>query len=202
MKLVFEKIGVLRQNTNINSKPGWRIQLKMRMKNSTLSSKNDKTKEKLWDMLLQKAKNNTRNNEVKFRRNKPKCSGERRKIKKILRQNKTRRTEQDVPNQRKKIYLPVGGDDKKHAKNRREGSKNVWSKIWQRWEPNKNVERIRTMEKEREKFEEIPKPEIHIDLPRTTLKKYQIGKRHAGMVNEDFILKNHLHPCQTSNRNE
>ena len=39
-------------------------------------------------------------------------------------------------------------------------------------------------------FEEGPKAEIHIDLQRMTLKKYQIGKRQAMMEYMDAGLRN------------
>ena len=58
------------------------------------------------------------------------------------------------------------------------------------------------MEKELEGLEEGPKAKIHIDSLRTTLKKYKIEKRQGMVACMDSGSKNHLHPWQTSTRNE
>ena len=44
---------------------------------------------------------------------------------------------------------------------------------------NENAEWINNITRELEGLEEGPKTEIHIDLLKTTLKKYQTGKRQA-----------------------
>ena len=46
---------------------------------------------------------------------------------------------------------------------------------------NEMAEWINNVTRELEGLKEVPKAEIHIDLLKTTLKKYQIGKRQAMM---------------------
>ena len=46
---------------------------------------------------------------------------------------------------------------------------------------NEKVEWINNMARELEGLEECPKAEIHTDLLKTTLKKYQTGKRQTMM---------------------
>ena len=58
------------------------------------------------------------------------------------------------------------------------------------------------MTKELKGLEEGPKAEMHIDLFKTTLKKYQIGKRQAMMEYMDLVQEIHLHSRQTTNKNE
>ena len=59
------------------------------------------------------------------------------------------------------------------------------------------------MAKELEKLEEGLKVEIHINLLRTTPKKYQIGKHQTMMEYMDFEFKKiHLHSQQTNMLNE
>ena len=65
-----------------------------------------------------------------------------------------------------------------------------WSKIWQRREHNKKAEWISNMAKELEGLEDGPKVEIHKDLLRTTLKKYQIRKYQAMMEYMDSASRN------------
>ena len=83
-------------------------------------------------MLGQKGKSNPSKNDNITRGNKPEGIGERREIKKILRQGKTIQTKQDIPKQRKKFFQQVGEDDSKtyHLQDAK-GTKQFWSKIWQ-----------------------------------------------------------------------
>ena len=46
------------------------------------------------------------------------------------------------------------------------------------------------MVKELERLEEGPKAEIHLDLQKISLKKYQIGKRQAIMDYMDYDSRN------------
>ena len=55
------------------------------------------------------------------------------------------------------------------------------------------------MTRKLEGLEEGSKAEKHIVLLKTTLEKYQTGKRHARM---EYIQEIHLHSRQTSTRNE
>ena len=57
-----------------------------------------------------------------------------------------------------------------------------WTKIWQPKKHNKKAEWINNMTRELEVLKEGPKVEIHIDVLKTTFKKYQIRKRQATMV--------------------
>ena len=75
-------------------------------KKATKTGKNDKTKEKSWNILGWKWKSNTRKNNNTTWGNKQESTGERRKIKKISINGKTIQIKQDIPKQRKKI-LPT-----------------------------------------------------------------------------------------------
>ena len=82
---------------------------------------------------------------------------------------------------------------RKHTNNRipREAEQ-FWSKIWRPKEHNKVAEWISNMAKDLKGLKEGPKAEIHIYLLRTTLKKYQIGKRLAMMEYMDSDSRNSL----------
>ena len=73
-------------------------------KKSTKTGKNDKTKEKRWNMLRQKEKSNKNNN--KTRGNKLESTSERRKIKQTSTKDKTILTKKDISKQRNKL-LPT-----------------------------------------------------------------------------------------------
>ena len=57
----------------------------MHIRNLRHQAKNEKTKEKRWNMLGQKGRSNARKNNNKTRRNKPEVPGKRRETKKISR---------------------------------------------------------------------------------------------------------------------
>ena len=56
-----------------------------------------------------------------------------------------------------------------------------WTKIWQSREQNEKAKWINNMTKELEGFAEGPEAEKHIDLLKTTRKKYQIDKHRVMM---------------------
>ena len=64
-------------------------------------------------MLGQKGKISTSKNDNTTRGNKPEITGERKKIKKILRQSDIIQTKQDIQSNEKKFYQQVGGDGTK-----------------------------------------------------------------------------------------
>ena len=77
----------------------------------------------------------------------------------------------------------MGGDDTKiyQQPDARE-TERFWTKIWQtKKKHNEKAEWIINMTKELERLKQRPKAEIHIDLLKTTLKRYQTGKRQAMM---------------------
>ena len=71
-------------------------------------------------------------------------------------------------------------------------AKQFWNKIWERREHNRRAEWISNMGKELEGLKGGPKAKIQFNSLRTTLKKYQIGKRLAMMVYMDTSFKNSL----------
>ena len=70
------------------------------VKKSPTTSKNDKMKEKRWNILGKKKKQRKKNDDT-TRGIKQESTGERRKIKKISRKGKTIQTKQDILKQRK-----------------------------------------------------------------------------------------------------
>ena len=140
------------------------------------TGKNDKTEEKRWNILGQKGKRNTWKNDTTTRGNKPGGNGERRKIKKISRKDKTIQRNQDIPKQRKKI--PLTSKRKYQQPDARE-AKQFGVKYG-------NQENI----KKSNGFEERLKAKIYIDSLRTTLKNCQIRKRMAMMVHMDSGSRN------------
>ena len=64
------------------------------------------------------------------------------------------------------------------------------------------VLQISNMTKELECVEESPRAEMHIDLLKTTLEKYQIGKHLAMVEYMDSVQEIHHHSRQTNSRNE
>ena len=76
-------------------------------------------------------------------------------------------------NNERKFYQQVGGNDTKTYQQPDVGeTERFWTKIWQPRKHNEEAEWINNITKELEGLEEGPKAEIHIDLLKTTLKKY------------------------------
>ena len=73
----------------------------------------------------------------------------------------------------------VGYDTKTYQQLDSKETKQFWTKIWQPKKHKEKAEWINNMTKELEGIEESPKAEIHIDLLKKTLKKYQTRKRQA-----------------------
>ena len=85
----------------------------------------------------------------------------------------------------------MGGDDTKtYQQLDAKETEQFWTKIWQPRKHNEIAEWIKTMTKELEGLEEGLKVEILIDLLKTTLKKYQTGKRQAMMEYMDSGSRN------------
>ena len=110
---------------------------------------------------------------------------------KYLEKVKQYRKSRTFQNNERKFYRQIEGDDTKtyQQPDSREAEQ-FWSKIWKPREHNKKSEWIGNMAKDLEGLEEGPKAEIHIDLLRTTLKRYLIGKCHAMMEYMDSGLRN------------
>ena len=64
---------------------------------------------------------------------------------------------------------------------RRQRTERFWTKIWQPKKHNKKAEWINDMTRELKGFEEGPNAEIHIELLKKTLKRYQTRKRQDMM---------------------
>ena len=85
---------------NENSKLGWELRIKTKIRNLRQQAKITK-KEKSCNMLGQKGKRNTSKNYNTTRANKEESSGERMKIKKISRKGNIILTKLDIPKIRK-----------------------------------------------------------------------------------------------------
>ena len=94
--------------------------------------------------------------------------------------------------QRKKFYQQLGGDDTKtYQQPDAKETERFWTKIWQpkkkkkqkkqkqKKNHNEKTEWINNITRELEGLEKGLKAEIHFDLLKTILKKYQTGKRQA-----------------------
>ena len=142
-------------------------------KKSKTTSKNDKTEEEPWNRFGRKEKSNTTNKtKDKTGGNKPEGTSERRKMKKISRQNKTIQTKEDIPQQRKIFYQQIKGEcTKTYQQPDNEETKQFWYKIWEWREHNRKAEWISNIGKELEGLEETLKAKIHLDPLRATLPK-------------------------------
>ena len=107
-KFVSEKIGIIQKARRENQNKDGNFDWKRRQKKSTKTGQNDKTLERLWNILEQKGKGNTGKNNNTTWENTPESTGERRKIKEISTKGKTIQTKQDIPKQRKKILSTTG----------------------------------------------------------------------------------------------
>ena len=70
---------------------------------------------------------------------------------------------------------------RKHSNNRMQKKPNDFGVKYGNQKHNEKAEWINNITRELEGIEEGPKAEIHIDLLKMTLKKYQTGKRQAVM---------------------
>ena len=101
---------------------------------------------------------------------------------KISTKVKTIQTKQDFQNNERKFYQQLGGGDMKtYQQPDAKKTERFWTKIWQPKKHDERAEWINNITRELEGLEENPKVEMHIDLLKTTLKKYQTGKRQAMM---------------------
>ena len=103
-------------------------------------------------------------------------------LKRYRQREKQYRQNRTFQSNERKFYQQLGGDDTKTYQqlDARE-TERFWTETRQPKKQNEKVEWINNMTREVEGFEEGSKAEIHIDLPKTTLKKYQNGKRLAMM---------------------
>ena len=79
---------------------------------------------------------------------------------------------------------------RKHTNNRMPKKSNHFGLKYANKKHNEKAEWINDTTRELEGLEEGPKAEIHIDLLKTTLKKYQTGKRQAMMEYMVFGSRN------------
>ena len=112
-------------------------------------------------------KNDISKNDYTTQGNKPESTGERRKIKKILRHGKTIQTKQDIPKQQEKI-LPTSRE-RWYEDRPTTGCKG--SKILLPREHNKNAKWINNLGKKVRRTCRRIEAKIQINLSRTTLKK-------------------------------
>ena len=147
-------------------------------KESTKTGQNDKIKRR-WNMLEQKGKGNTGKNNSTTCGNKPESTGERKKIKEILTKGKTidktgnpKTTKENSTNNWEEMT-------RKHTNKQMQKKPNDFGKNNGNQKHNGKAKWINNMNKELEGPEEGPKAEIQIDLLKSTLKKYQTGKRQA-----------------------
>ena len=111
---------------------------------------------------------------------------------KQYRQNRT------FQNNERKFYRVGENGSKTYQQPDAREPEQFWSKTCQPREQNKKAEWINKMAKELEGFEEGPKVEIHIDLLKTALKKYQIGKRQPWWNTWILVQENQHHSWQTA----
>ena len=97
----------------------------------------------------------------------------------------------------------MGGDDNKRHQ-QPDAKETQWFGLkYGHQKHNEKAEWISNMTRDLEELEEGPKSEIYTDLLKTTLKKYQTGKRQAMMEYMVSDSRNSpSHSRQTSTRNE
>ena len=97
--MVCDKIGVPQKTTNENSKPGWEIQLETLIRNLLQQAKMIRQRKNTVTCGDKKEKATKVKITIQLEETNQKATGERRKIKKVSRQDKTIQTKQDIPKQ-------------------------------------------------------------------------------------------------------
>ena len=141
-------------------------------------------------MLGQKEKSNTRKITIKLEEINQKVMAKEGKLKRYQQKAKQYQQNRIFKNNERKFCQQVGGDGTLYLQSNERETEQFWSKLWQPREDNKKAEWISNMAKEFKGLEEGLKAEIHIDLLKTTLKKYQIGKCLAMMEYMDSGSRN------------
>ena len=94
------------------------------------------------------------------------------RLKRYRQRVKQYRQNRKFQNTERKFYQQLGGDDNKtYQQPDAKETKRFWTKIWPPKQHNEKAEWINYIARELEQLEEGPKAEIHIDLPKRTLKK-------------------------------
>ena len=181
--------------------------LKSRTKTRNLDGKfdwnqdtHDKTEEELWNRTGRKEIGNTIETKDTTRENKPEVIGERRKTKKISRQNKTTQTKQDVPKQRKIFYQQIMDKCTNTYKQPDDKEKKLCKELKQR-ELKRNVERINNMEKDLQGIKEALKLKIHLTHSEQHSKEPNWKTQGIDGIHR-FWFKNHFHQQQIGYWNE
>ena len=95
-----------------------------------------------------------------------------RRLKRYRQRVKQYRQNGSFQNNERKFYQQLGGSDTKtYQQPDAKETERFWTKIWQPKKHNENTEWINNITRELEGLEEGPKTEIHIDLPKTTIKR-------------------------------
>ena len=104
------------------------------------------------------------------------------RLKRYRQRVKQYRKNRTFQNNERKFYQQLGGSDiKTYQQQDIKETERFWTKIWQPKKHNENAEWINNIARELDGLKEGFKREIHIDLLKTTLKKYQTGKWQAIM---------------------
>ena len=181
-KIVCEKLGIPSKSMKKESKPGWEIRLETDIKISTKTGQNDKTKKRRWNMLKQKKEKATRRKiTVQLEEINQKVLAKEGRLKRYRQSVKQYRQNRTFQNNERKFYQQLGGDDAKNTNNRMQKKPNDFGLDMATKKYNGKAEWRNTMTKELEGLEVGLKVEIHIDLLKMTLKKYQTGKCQAMM---------------------
>ena len=127
-----------------NSKPGWEILLETQIRNLRQHAKMVKQRKNTGTCWRKKGMCNTRKKDTKARGKTPESTGERRRIKKILKQVRTMQAKQDTPKKKKKENFTNKNACKQS--DARE-AKQFWRIIWQLREHYKKSPMISNMAK-------------------------------------------------------
>ena len=179
-KLVYEKIRVPLKSTHRKPKPGREIWLETQIRKLWKQAKMIKQRKNAGTWWNKKEKETQEKITMQLEKINQKVLVKEGRLKIYQQRVKQYRQSRTFQSNERKFYQQVGGDDTKtyQQPDAREAEQFL-SKIWQPGEHNKKAEWISNMVKELEGLKEGLKVEIHIDLLRLTLKKYQTGKRQA-----------------------
>ena len=140
-------------------------------KKSTKTGKNDKTKEKHWNILGQKGNINTRKIAIQLEEINQKVLAKEGKIKRYRERVKQYRQTGHFKTMKENSTYNLGEMTLKNTDNQMQEKLNKFGVKYNNQENNTKAEWISNMAKELEGLEEGLKAKIHIDLLRTALKK-------------------------------
>ena len=183
-KLVCEKIGVPPKSMKKPSKSGWEVRLETQIKKSSKTDQNGICGKRMEKITREKIT-------VRLEEINQKVPAKEERLKSKTKQKGKTKQNWAFQNNERKFYQQLGGHEtKRYQQPDAKESEQFWTKIWQLKKHNEKAEWINDMTRELKGLEEGSKAEIHIELLKKTLKRYQTGKRQAMMEYMDSGSRN------------